>query len=400
MRAGWPTKAIGDVCSIRPPKSEARTALSPADLVSFVPMEDLPIGSKTLRLTHERPLSDVVGGYTYFADEDVLLAKITPCFENGKLGIARGLTNGIGFGSSEFVVLRPDSTLSNEWLYYSLARESFRREAASRMCGAVGHKRVPQEFIESYLIPVPPLPEQKRIIAVLDQTFEAADKGSANAEKNQLNAGRVLQTHLAEVFSPQHKGWVHSTIGSQFRFIDYRGKTPHKTKDGLRLITAKNVKMGYVQAEPREFVAPSTYKTWMTRGIPQQGDILFTTEAPLGNVAQLDTAEKVVFAQRIIILQPEHLDRRFCRFLLMSPPIQRLIHAKGTGATVKGIKASLLRTVDLWFPQSLSDQKALVSRLELIEESAARLQQTNSAKTRAFDQLRQSMLSEAFSGRL
>src|ERR1035441_9865236 len=114
MRSGWQTKAISDVCAIKPPKSEARAALSSEDLVSFVPMEDLPIGSTTLSLKQERRLSEVVNGYTYFADGDVLLAKITPCFENGKLGIAADLKNGAGFGSSEYIVLRPDSTVRSE----------------------------------------------------------------------------------------------------------------------------------------------------------------------------------------------------------------------------------------------------------------------------------------------
>src|SRR6266516_2382951 len=98
--------------------------------------------------------------------------------------------------------------------------------------------------------------------------------------------------------------WQKKTLGDVCRFIDYRGKTPQKTASGLRLITAKNVKMGYLQETPMEFVAPESYEIWMTRGIPKMGDVLFTTEAPLANVAQLDTEEKVVFAQRIIVLQP------------------------------------------------------------------------------------------------
>src|SRR5258708_31606806 len=107
--------------------------------------------------------------------------------------------------------------------------------------------------------------------------------------------------------------------------------------------------MGYLQEAPREFVAPKSYASWMTRGIPQRGDILFTTEAPLANVAQLDTDDKVVFAQRIIIMQPEvtRLDRTFLKYLLLSEPVQKRIHAKGTGATVKGIKASLLKRIEI-----------------------------------------------------
>ncbi len=169
---GWNTKTLAEVCKIKPPKSEARDKVSASSLVSFVPMEDMGIDVKFVKATQTKPLSAVVGSYTYFADGDVLLAKITPCFENGKLGIANGLKNGIGFGSSEYFVFRPDSTVSKEWLYYFLSRETFRLEGAARMSGAVGHKRVSKEFIEDHPIPVPPLAEQQKIGAKLDRLAE------------------------------------------------------------------------------------------------------------------------------------------------------------------------------------------------------------------------------------
>lgn len=101
MSVRWRNERLQDVCQIKPPKKEARQRLSDPDLVSFVSMSDLGICMKDLSSREERLLSEVSGSYTYFAERDVLLAKITPCFENGKLGIGRDLKNGIGFGSSE-----------------------------------------------------------------------------------------------------------------------------------------------------------------------------------------------------------------------------------------------------------------------------------------------------------
>jgi type I restriction enzyme S subunit len=159
--------------------------------------------------------------------------------------------------------------------------------------------------------------------------------------------------------------WKTKALGDVCRFIDYRGKTPEKTADGIRLITAKNVKMGFLQMKPLEFVSRSIYDSWMTRGIPKKGDVLFTTEAPLANIAQLDTDESVVFAQRIIILQPVEpsLDCTFLKYLLLSEVVQQRIHAKGTGATVKGIKASILKTVEIVFPP-LPEQHRIVAILD------------------------------------
>src|SRR5688500_1784208 len=104
MTSSWRREPLSEVCVIRPPNAEARAKVASNARVSFVPMEDLGIEQKFLTPVHERPLSSVAGSYTYFAEGDVLLAKITPCFENGKLGIASGLSNGIGFGSSEYIV--------------------------------------------------------------------------------------------------------------------------------------------------------------------------------------------------------------------------------------------------------------------------------------------------------
>ena len=145
-------------------------------------------------------------------------------------------------------------------------------------------------------LPLPSLSEQERIVAILDEAFADIAKAKANVEKNLENARDLFDSALTTEFVSR-EGWASSPLGDNVRFIDYRGKTPKKVESGLRLITAKNVKMGYLSPDPAEYVEPETYDSWMTRGIPNYGDVLFTTEAPLGRVAQLDTHEKVVFAQ-------------------------------------------------------------------------------------------------------
>jgi type I restriction enzyme, S subunit len=402
MKNAWGIRTLAEVCQIKPPKAEARRRVSDADQVSFVPMEDLGIDQKILVPTQTRSLAEVVGSYTYFANDDVLLAKITPCFENGKLGIAANLKNGIGFGSSEYIVFRAGQLMNKEWLYYFLSRESFRKEGAERMSGAVGHKRVAKEFIETYPIPVPLLPEQQRIVSILDKAFDGIATAKANAEKNFQNARALFESHLQSVFTHRGEGWVNTTIGEHINFIDYRGKTPEKTENGLRLITAKNVKMGYLQETPKEFVAMESYDGWMTRGIPKRGDVLFTTEAPLANVAQLHTDEKVVFAQRIIIMQPNEgkIDSTFLKYLLLSQPVQQRIHAKGTGATVKGIKASLLRTIEISFPNSLSEQEIIVAKLDCLSAETKRLESIYQQKLAKLEALKKSLLHQAFNGEL
>jgi type I restriction enzyme S subunit len=160
--------------------------------------------------------------------------------------------------------------------------------------------------------------------------------------------------------------WAWARIGELARFIDYRGNTPPKTKSGVKLITAKNVRMGYINEHPHEYISEETYQQWMTRGFPKYGDVLFTTEAPLGNVAQLLTNEKVGLAQRVIDLQPfQPLFPEYLKICLMSQFMQDAIRAKATGITATGIKAAKLKLILAPVPP-LEEQKRIVAAVNCL----------------------------------
>lgn len=169
--AMWKTVKLGDVCEIQPKKAQIKKKLSDNDEISFMPMDDLGINEMYPSANQTKTLAKAYSSYTYFEDNDVLLAKITPCFENGKLGIATNLTNGVGFGSSEYIVLRCGEQVLPQYIYYHLNQPSFRAEGKNKMSGAVGHKRVPKDFVESLKLPLPPLALQQRIVAKLDAAF-------------------------------------------------------------------------------------------------------------------------------------------------------------------------------------------------------------------------------------
>lgn len=123
-------------------------------------------------------LDEVTASYTCFKDGDVLVAKVTPCFENGKAGIAHGLRNGIGFGSSEYYVLRPTDSVLPEWVFMCVATPAFRAWATPQMTGTGGLRRVPRSVVESYEIPLPPLEIQQAIVSEIEaeQALVAANR--------------------------------------------------------------------------------------------------------------------------------------------------------------------------------------------------------------------------------
>ena len=164
----YSTDNLDNLCLLNPPKSEI-AKLSDDTMVSFVEMADLS-DEGFIKHKVNRPLGEVrTGSYKYFRDGDFILAKITPCMENGKCALAENLTNGIGFGSSEYHVFRCKERILPQYLYCLLNREEVRKEAARHMTGTSGHRRVPIEFYARLMIPVPPMEIQKEIISANQQ---------------------------------------------------------------------------------------------------------------------------------------------------------------------------------------------------------------------------------------
>jgi type I restriction enzyme S subunit len=397
-RAGWEIKLLSEVCDIE-------RGGSPRPIDSF--LTDDPSGINWIKI------GDTKGITKYICHTQ---EKIRPEGAKRSRLVVEGdfiLSNSMSFGRpyimkttgcihDGWLLLRPkEPRINQDFLYYVLGSDLIFRQFNLLAAGSTV-RNLNIGLVKTVRIPVPPKSEQERIVAVLDEAFERIAAAKANAKTNQDRASSLLAYELSSLIARGKETWTSSTLGSSVKFIDYRGRTPEKTVSGLPLITAKNVRMGYIKDDPREFVAPASYEKWMTRGIPNKGDVLFTTEAPLANVAQLETSERVVFAQRIIIMQPDQrkLDSTFLKFLLLSPPVQKLIHEKGTGATATGIKASLLKTVTILFPSSIKEQVRLSDMLTEVSRDADRLTTLYVQKQDALDSLKQSLLHRAFSGNL
>lgn len=168
----WKVKRLRFEIETNPSKSEIK--LEESELVSFIPMEAVSVGGG-LDLSNERMISEVSSGYTYFADGDVIVAKITPCFENGKASIAENLHQGMAFGTTELHVLRCKKDLLNKFLFFIIQSDKFMKYGESEMYGAGGQKRVPERFIKDYLIALPSLVEQKQICDFIESQLSHLD---------------------------------------------------------------------------------------------------------------------------------------------------------------------------------------------------------------------------------
>ena len=157
-------KTLDEIATFRPSKDEIKALPGNTD-VSFVPMASLNTFDASFEAVETRKLTDVSSGFTYFRNNDILLAKITPCFENGKAGIAHNLKNGIGFGSTEYIVIRADeSVVYPEWIFYYINTREFIDGGKPFMTGTAGQQRIDINYVKQYQIPVPSLEEQKMLL--------------------------------------------------------------------------------------------------------------------------------------------------------------------------------------------------------------------------------------------
>lgn len=198
--AHWACKKIKYIALLTPKKSGVN--LKSNDECTFIPMEKLKRNHLT---TNEcKPICEVINGYTYFEDDDLLLAKVTPCFENKKIAVAKGLVNGIGFGSTEIYVLRPIEKEHVNYLLYRLQEDNFIQAATAAMTGAGGLKRVPSEFLLNYSIAIPAKSEMDAIVDYLNKQEARYDV----MEKHATQAIHLLQERRTALISAAVTGKI------------------------------------------------------------------------------------------------------------------------------------------------------------------------------------------------
>ncbi len=368
-------------------------------------MEDLGVGQKTFAPTQTRPLDEVVGSYTYFADGDVLLAKITPCFENGKLGIADGLSNGVGFGSSEYFVFRPGSLIDKDWLYYFLSRESFRVEGAARMSGAVGHKRVAKEFVEGYQIPLPPVPEQKRIVAILDEAFEGIDTAVANAEKNLVNARELFDSYLNSIFAQRGEGWVEKRLetvasilnGYAFKSSDF------SPKEKVKCIKITNVGVREFICNSGSYLPSSFTEDYKAVSVKEGSIVIVLTRTIIAGRLKVATVpeeyDSALLNQRVASIIPngKHLNAAFLFAYLSTHAVVDYVKERVNTLMQPNLSIVDLRSMPIPVPPR-EEQDAIAEQLDELHEETLSLQDIYQQKLDNLLELKQAILQNAFPG--
>ena len=347
--SAFPTAPIGSVCTINPRKSEL-ASLSADTLVSFVPMADLNENQISFNPKDTKLLGQVGSSYTYFAEEDVLLAKVTPCFENGKAGIAKGLNNGIGFGSSEFYVLRNSESTLPEWLYFCITHPLFRQSGISQMTGTGGLQRLPRKFLEDFQIPLPPLDAQREIVAEIEGYQRVMDGARAVVQNYRPHitvdpSWPVVE--LEKLARPQYGFTARAEEQGDARFI----RITDIEEDG----TLKPTDPKYIT------MSVDTQKASLAKG-----DILVArTGATFGKTMMFTESYAAVFASYLIRLRfsPEQVDPRYYWAFAQTDSYWSQAKSLVTGGGQPQFNGNALKRVKIPVP-TIDVQQSIVTEIE------------------------------------
>jgi type I restriction enzyme, S subunit len=350
-----PFVAIGEVADINPviPKELTNT---PNKAVTFLPMAAISESGRIIA-PEERLISEVIKGYRYFEQGDVLLAKITPCMENGKAAFVENILHKVGFGSTEFHVLRPSSKIDGRYLFYMVWNPIFRSNAGQNMTGTAGQRRVPADFVKRYNIPLPPLEEQRRIAAILD-------KASAIRSKR-FEAIRLTEELLRAVFLDMFgdpvtnpKGWevkpMHKVIEKIEAGWSANGEEQPCKEDEWGVLKISAVTFGRFQ--PHENKVVKNIPPNKSLIIPKKGDLLFgranTRELVAATCLVEKNYERLFLPDKLWRLIPnsKFANTEYLRFLLSEPKYRALLARKATGTSGSMLNVSQQKLLEMDAP--------------------------------------------------
>ena len=398
MRAGWQTKNLGDVCEVIGGGTPSKD--NPAYYLGEIPWA-------TVRDMRQEVITETECQIT----KEAVKSSATNIIPSGNVVIATRV------GLGKVCLLGQDTAINQDlrgiiprnpnvllvrflfWWFKSIADVIVAEGTGATVQG------VKLPFVKSLPLPVPPLSEQHRIVAILDEAFDGIATAKANAEKNLQNARALFDSHLQSVFTERGEGWVEPAkqLSELCELIvDCEHKTAPIQKVGFPSIRTTNIGKGKLLLDGVNRVSQETYDAWTRRAIPQPGDLIFAREAPAGNVAVIPNGLKVCLGQRTVLIRSKMavFDSDFLASLLLTPQMQQRLVAHSKGATVKHINMKDIRALDVGAIPSLDVQRVLARIMSDVSNERERLETIYQQKLTALDDLKKSLLHQAFSGQL
>ena len=399
MKAGWQSKTLGEICEIE-------RGGSPRPIQNFITTD--PSGINWIKIGD----ATASGKYIYKTEE-----KIKPEGVKRSRMVYEGdfiLSNSMSFGRP--YIMKTTGCIHDGWLVlhqpkvdpdylYHVLGSDLVFSQFDRLAAGSTVRNLNIGLAKSVEIPYPPLPEQQRIVGILDEAFDGIATAKANAEKNLQNARALFESHLQSVFTQRGEGWVEhkKPLAELCEFIvDCEHKTAPTQETGIPSIRTPNIGKGKLLLDGVYRVSEETYQEWTRRAEPLPGDLILAREAPAGNVAVIPEMLKVCLGQRTVLIRPRRkvFEPEFLALMLLQPQMQKKLLAHSRGATVQHVNMKDIRALDVGAIPPLFVQREIVSVVSKASQETQRLESLYQRKLAALDALKKSLLHQAFSGQL
>ncbi len=400
---GWRWVRLGEVCEMNP-RRPSDLLRADDDPTAFVPMQAVDETHGAITRRELRPFREVRRGYTYFAENDVLFAKITPCMQNGKHAIARGLLGGVGFGTTEFHVLRPGPAITPEWIHFFIRQPDVLEDAKAYFTGTVGQQRVPEAYLADLEIPLPTVEEQKRVATILNGQMAGVERARAAAEARLEAAKALPAAYLRTLFaSPESRQWPKKRLGGISELLPSKSIATNGDAQVEAITTACLSEGGFLSSGIK--VARMWAKD-VAECIVARGEVLVArsnTPELVGRVAMFPGEPRGVVASDLTIrirpangINPEFLTA-YLSFLYQTGYWKE--RAGGASGSMKKITREQIQAEQVPV-LPVSDQDRIAVMLNEHMASAERTRKGIEEELDAIDKLPAALLRRAFSGEL
>lgn len=253
---------------------------------------------------------------------------------------------------------------------------------------------------EVYLIEVstPPLPEQRRIVRILDEVFEKIEKAKENAEKNLKNSKELFESYLQNIFANPGKGWEEKKLGEVAELIDSMHQTPSYIKDGFPMVRVTDIKTGFLNLSKTKKVDEETFKEFSKKHIPKIGDIVFSRVGSYGVSSIVNSNESFCLGQNTVFIIPK-INSNYFYFFINSVSAKKQIDKLVAGTTQPTISLKSIKEIRIPFPAT-NEQKVIVKKLDALFGQTKKLEAVYKQKLADLEELKKSVLNKAFTGKL
>ncbi len=294
----------------------------------------------------------------------------------------------------------PKKEVNTLFLYYFLSKSV---DLLNSLGTGTTFKELSGSKLGTVEIPIPPLPDQQRIVSILDQAFAAIAKVKANAEQNLKNAKELFESYLQRVFADKLHGTRSNALEDLCELIvDCEHKTAPVQETGYPSIRTPNIGKGVLILENVNRVSEETYQKWTRRAIPQANDLILAREAPAGNIAVIPENLEVCLGQRTVLIRPyrDKFISKYLAYLILSKDVQEMLLSHSTGATVEHVNMKDIRAFKIYNLSSIVEQQTIVQKLDALSSETKKLEAIYQKKIVDLEELKKSVLQKAFNGEL